>query len=42
MYKEQGENILKRVALGIEECGKVEQEPRLEGKRLIMILAPKK
>ncbi len=42
MYKEQGEDILKRVAIGVEEYGKVEQEPRLEGKRMIMILTPKK
>jgi len=42
MYKEQGENILKRVALGVEEYGKIEQEPRLEGKRMIMIITPKK
>ena len=42
MYKEQGEDILKRVAIGVEEYGKIEQEPKLEGKRMIMIITPKK
>ena len=42
MYKEQGEDILKRVAIGVEEFGKIEQEPKLEGKRMIMIISPKK
>lgn len=42
VYKEQGEDILKRLAEGVEEYGKVEQLPKLEGKRMIMILTPKK
>ncbi len=42
VYKDKGEIILLRFAQEVEEFGKVEQLPRLEGKRMIMILAPKK
>jgi translation initiation factor IF-3 len=42
IYKEQGEIILLKFASELEEYGKVEQLPKLEGKRMIMILAPKK
>lgn len=42
IYKEQGEVILLRFAQEIEEYGKVEQLPKLEGKRMIMLVAPKK
>jgi translation initiation factor IF-3 len=42
IYKDKGEIILLRFAQELEEFGKVEQMPRLEGKRMIMILAPKK
>ena len=42
LYKEQGEIILLRFAAEIEEVGKVEQLPKLEGKRMIMLIAPKK
>lgn len=42
IYKEKGEIILLRFAQETEEFGKVEQLPKLEGKRMIMILAPKK
>ena len=42
IYKDKGEIILLRFAQELEEFGKVEQLPRLEGKRMIMILAPKK
>ncbi len=41
LYKEQGEILLLRFAQELEEVGKVEQLPKLEGKRMIMILAPK-
>lgn len=41
LYKEQGEILLLRFAQELEEYGKVEQLPRLEGKRMIMILTPK-
>ena len=42
VYKEDGEILLLRFAQDLEEYGKVEQMPRLEGKRMIIILAPKK
>lgn len=42
VYKEQGEIVLLKLATALEEYGKVEQLPRLEGKRMIMIIAPKK
>lgn len=42
MFKEQGEILLLRFAQELEEYGKVEQLPQLEGKRMMMTLAPKK
>ena len=42
VYKEQGEIILLRFADALSEYGKVESLPKLEGKRMIMIVAPKK
>jgi len=42
IYKEKGELILLKFAQGCAEDGKIEQLPRLEGKRMIMIIAPKK
>mgnify|MGYP000916657269 CR=1 FL=1 len=42
MYKEQGEEMLLRFAKACEEVGKPDQMPKLEGKRMILILSPKK
>lgn len=42
IYKDQGEILLLRLARDLEEFGKVEQMPKLEGKRMIMFMAPKK
>ncbi|MBN3034076.1 MAG: translation initiation factor IF-3 [Bacteroidales bacterium] len=42
IYKEKGEIILLRFAQELEEYGKVEKMPMLEGKRMIMIISPKK
>lgn len=42
IYKDQGEILLLRLARDLEEFGKVESMPKLEGKRMIMFLAPKK
>lgn len=42
VYKDKGEIILLRFASELEEFGKVEKLPKLEGKRMIMIIAPKK
>ena len=41
VYKEQGEILLLRFAQDVEEYGKVDQLPKLEGKRMIMFLSPK-
>ena len=42
LFKEQGEVLLLRFAQDLEEYGKVEQMPQLEGKRMLMFIAPKK
>ncbi|MDE6136873.1 MAG: translation initiation factor IF-3 [Muribaculaceae bacterium] len=42
LFKEQGEVLLLRFANDLEEYGKVEQMPQLEGKRMIIMLSPKK
>lgn len=42
LFKEQGEVLLLRFANDLEEYGKVEQMPLLEGKRMIIMLTPKK
>ncbi|WP_241507268.1 translation initiation factor IF-3 [Aquimarina sediminis] len=42
IYKDQGQILLLRLAQELEEYGKVEQMPKLEGKRMIMFIAPKK
>ncbi|KQC29511.1 translation initiation factor IF-3 [Flagellimonas eckloniae] len=41
VYKDQGEILLLKLAQELEELGKVEQMPKLEGKRMTMFLAPK-
>ncbi|MBS7320152.1 MAG: translation initiation factor IF-3 [Myroides sp.] len=42
IYKEQGQILLLRLAQDLEEYGKVEAMPVLEGKRMTMYIAPKK
>lgn len=42
LFKEKGEILLLRLAQDLEEYGKVEQMPVLEGKRMSMIFSPKK
>ena len=42
LFKEQGEVLLLRFANDLEDYGKVEQMPVLEGKRMIIFIAPKK
>ena len=41
IYKEQGEILLLKLASDLENVGKVEQLPKLEGKRMGIIIAPK-
>ena len=42
LFKEQGEVLLLRFANDLEEFGKVEQMPQLEGKKMAIFIAPKK
>ncbi len=42
IFKDQGQILLLKLAQELEEFGKVEQMPKLEGKRMIMFIAPKK
>ncbi|EFI72843.1 MULTISPECIES: translation initiation factor IF-3 [Segatella] len=42
LFKEQGEVLLLRFANDLEEFGKVEQMPKLEGKKMFLYMAPKK
>ena len=42
LFKEQGEVLLLRFANDLEEFGKVEQMPVLEGKRMTIMITPKK
>jgi translation initiation factor IF-3 len=42
LFKEQGEKLLARFVSDLDDYGKVDQTPRLEGKRMIIILSPKK
>ncbi len=42
IFKEQGQILLLRLAQDLEEYGKVEQMPKLEGKRMTMYMAPLK
>ena len=42
IYKDQGETQLLKFAEALLECGKPEMLPKLEGKKMMMIIAPKK
>lgn len=42
VFKERGEILLLRFAQELEDYGVVEQMPKLEGKRMIMMISPKK
>ena len=42
LFSEQGEKLLLRFAVDLEDYGKAEQMPKLEGKRMIMMIAPVK
>ena len=42
MYSERGEELLNKLAANLEDVGKVESQPTIEGRRMIMILAPGK
>lgn len=42
LFKEQGQMVLLRLAQDLEDIGSVESMPTMEGKRMIMFIAPKK
>ena len=42
VFKEKGQILLLRLAQDLEEIGRVEQMPTLEGKKMIMFITPKK
>jgi len=42
IYKDKGEILLLKLAQELEDYGTVEQMPKMEGKRMIMFIAPKK
>ena len=42
LFKEQGEKLLARFSKDLEEYGKQEQAPVLEGKRMTIFISPKK
>jgi translation initiation factor IF-3 len=41
-HQELGRDLLKRVEDDLRELGSVEQFPRMEGRQMVMVLAPKK
>jgi len=41
VFKDRGEILLLKFAQALEEFGKVEQLPKMEGKRMILFVAPK-
>ena len=42
LYADQGEKLLLRFAVELEDFGRAEQMPKLEGKRMMMMIAPVK
>ena len=42
VFKEQGQILLLKLAQALEDVGVVEEMPKLDGKKMIMIIAPKK
>ena len=42
VFKDQGQILLLRLAQDLEAIGKVEQMPKLEGKRMTMFMSPRK
>ena len=41
-HKELGLELLKRVQADLDEYGTVEQQPQLEGRQMVMVIAPRK
>lgn len=41
-HQELGMDVMNRIEKDLEELGTVEQKPKMEGRQLIMVIAPKK
>jgi translation initiation factor IF-3 len=41
-HPEHGREVLGRVAVELDDVGKVESQPSLEGRQMVMVVAPKK
>ena len=41
-HQEIGARMLERLKADLEELGQVEQMPKMEGRQMVMVLAPKK
>jgi translation initiation factor IF-3 len=41
-HQELGMEMMKRIEIDLEEYGTVEQHPKMEGRQLLMVIAPKK
>jgi translation initiation factor IF-3 len=41
-HRELGMDLLKRLEKELEELGTIEQFPKMEGRQMVMVLAPKK
>ena len=42
LFKDQGADLLERFVNALEDYGKLESAPMLEGKKMIVVIAPKK
>jgi translation initiation factor IF-3 len=42
LFKDQGTNLLERFTTALDDYGKIESPPKLEGKKMIVVIAPKK
>lgn len=42
LFKDQGSDLLERFVNALEDYGKVESAPKLEGKKMFVVIAPKK
>jgi translation initiation factor IF-3 len=42
VYKDQGMDLLRRMIEELQEIARIDQQPEMEGRRMVMILAPHK
>ncbi len=41
IYKDRGRDLMDRIAESLEDVGKIEMQPKMEGRRMVMIMSPK-